>query len=56
MIEIRVEDKKMYKKMWNKFMNDKVVKLCGVAYFVESGDRLYSDDGEMCWFFKLRRA
>lgn len=54
MIEIRVEDRKMYKKIWSRFMNDKIVKLCGVSYLVESGDLIYC--GKTVWIFKLRKA
>ena len=55
MIEIRVEDRKMYKKIWSRFMNDKIVKLCGVAYLVESGQTIYCTD-KTVWIFKLRKA
>ena len=55
MIEIRVEDRKMYKKIWSRFMNYKIVKLCGVSYLVESGD-LRCCTGKTVWIFKLRKA
>ena len=56
MIEVYVEDKKMYKKMWSKFMADKVVKLCGVAYMIADGERIYHSADEEGWLFRLRKA
>ena len=56
MIEIYIEDKKMHKKMWNRFINNKIIKLCGVAYMISSGERICRSETQEGWLFRLRKA